>query len=76
MVVAYLGHESGVSKKSGQNYSILYYAYSSTRIKGQGADKVFLMADSGIKLPEGLEPGEALELSFDRRGYLVGLDRA
>lgn len=75
MVVAYLGHEEGISKK-GQAFAVLYYAYSSAKIHGQGADKVFLFADSGIKLPEGLEPGEALDVDFDRRGYLVGLDRA
>lgn len=75
MVVAYLGHEEGISKK-GQAFSILYYAYSMAKIHGQGADKVFIFGDSGIKLPAGLEPGEALDLDFDRRGFLTGLDRA
>lgn len=37
MVVAYLGHEEGISKK-GQAFAVLYYAYSSAKIHGQGAD--------------------------------------
>ena len=75
MVVAYLGHQSGKSKK-GQAFTILYYTFSNARVHGQAADKQWIYEDSGIKLPEGLEPGEALDLDFDNGGYLVGLDRA
>jgi len=77
MLVEYLDHREGRTKNGGKLFAILYYAEQDEGCRhGKKYTEQYISEKMVNSIPKNIQPGELLDLQYDKGGFLVELNPA
>ena len=77
MLVEYLDHREGRTKDGNKPFAILYYAEQDDGCKhGKKYAEQFVSGKMMVNIPANIQPGELLDLQYNKDGFLQELNPA